>query len=80
MIVKQTNQSPSRRFDHEVSRILREECDDVTTFSEGGSYYVMGFKDSNLRVHAHFGSRVDYQAYLGIEPEGNDAGYGFRYR
>lgn len=68
MLLKATNQIATP-FDAEVARKLREDCDDVSTFTEGGSRYVMGFKNLNLKVYAVFRDQEQYESYLGVEPK-----------
>lgn len=40
------------RFDGSIARKLREECDDVRTFTEGGQFYILGYKGKSRVVYA----------------------------
>ena len=51
-LLRKTTGPVAVRFDHNVARQLRD-CDDVRTFTEGGQFYIMGFKDRRTVVYAH---------------------------
>ena len=52
-LVRRTNVEVAARFDAETARILREECDDVKTFTEGGQFYILGYAGKKRLVYAH---------------------------
>lgn len=67
-ILKATNSPVAQPFDHVAARQL-EECDDVTTFTEGGQFYILGFKDRRRHVFAHC-TKDAYERYL--DPSNSD--------
>lgn len=67
-LIKRTNSPVAVRFDHSVARRLKE-CDDVRTFTEGGQFYILGFKGRERHVYAH-ASKEEWQRY--IDPSAAD--------
>ncbi len=61
-----TNNDPSVRFDVALARVLTEQCDDVKAYSEAGWFCVIGYKGQKRLVHAHCGSRDEYERIMGF--------------
>lgn len=71
-----TSNDPSESLKPSHVALLREECDDVKTFSECGWFCVVGYKGTNRLVYAHCDSRKDYETAMGILKRPNPYGYG----
>lgn len=76
-IVKRTNRRPAQPLTAEVVRRLKEECDDYSSFMEGGQFYVMGFKGRDTVLLA-FGDRDQFERMMNPSDKDLENGYGYR--
>lgn len=71
-----TSNDTSQRLNHSHVSLLRNECDDVKTFSECGWFCVVGYKGNKRLVYAHCNSLEEYETSMGLLRRSNPFGYG----
>lgn len=65
------NNDPSKKLDAPMVLILKEQCDDISTFSECGWFCVLGYRGKDRLVNAHCNSRDEYETMMGYRKEAN---------
>jgi hypothetical protein len=75
MLITTSNDTSERLKQSHVS-LLRNECDDVKTFTECGWFCVIGYKGDKRLVYAHCNSSKDYEIAMGLLKQASPFGYG----
>lgn len=77
-MVLTVNNDPTRPLSPQDYRTLREECDNVFTYSEAGWFCVAGYKGDRRLVHGHCNSAAEYAFGMGkADPAETRGGYGY---
>jgi hypothetical protein len=71
-----TSNDTSERLNHSHVSLLRNECDDVKTFTECGWFCVTGYKGNKRLVYAHCNNFEEYETAMGLLRRSNPFGYG----
>lgn len=71
-----TSNDTSERLNRNHVSLLRNECDDVKTFSECGWFCVVGYKGSKRLVYAHCNSFEEYETAMGLLRRSDPFSYG----
>jgi hypothetical protein len=71
-----TSNDTSERLNHSHVSLLRNECDDVKTFTECGWFCVTGYKGNKRLVYAHCNSFEEYETAMGLLRRSNPFDYG----
>ncbi len=71
-----TSNDTSERLNRSHVSLLRNECDDVKTFTECGWFCVTGYKGSKRLVYAHCNNFEEYETAMGLLRRSNPFGYG----
>jgi hypothetical protein len=74
MIITSSNDSSERLSAKHVD-LLRNQCDDVRTFTECGWFCILGYRGRDRLVYAHCNSREEYEKQIGLL---RDSAYGYR--
>ena len=74
MLTTANNDPNSPLSGADVAR-LRNECDDVRTYSEAGWFCVLGYLGDRRLVNAHCRSRRDYEIAMGLYRQGGFGHY-----